>query len=360
MGIPRRFVSGHVARSPLEQLRELGEHAAVNAPADVYGRGGAVEQLEQRVAGLLGKPAAMFFAKGVTAQLAVLRVHAQRAGCDTVAVHPASHLDLDEANAIERVGGLRVVRVGRHMPFDAAALAAVTEPLAAVVVELPLRRAGYLLPPLDDLRAIAAQCAARGIACHIDGARLWESAAGYGIPVDALAALGDTVYVSFYKGLGGLGGAVLAGPEDVVRALAVWKTRLGGDLYTSWPQAVSALAGLDRHLGRMPRYVERARALAARLADTPVGNPPTVNPPIVNPSAPHVNAFHLWIAQSPERLTGRHAAFVEASGVKLFNTILPAPLVDHGIAEVVIGDGSDGWTIDEAAGWITAFVEAGR
>jgi threonine aldolase len=70
---------------------------------------------------------------------------------------------------------------------------------------------------------------------HCDGARLWEAAAGYGRPPAELAALFDTTYVSFYKGLGALSGCCLAGPEDVVDEVRGWRRRLGGTLFGLWP-----------------------------------------------------------------------------------------------------------------------------
>ena len=117
-----RFLSHHGMESPVAALRRLPRLAPADEPADAYGIGGAVERLEARTATLLGKPAARFFIKGVTAQFCSLRVHAETAGNTAVAMHPLGHLDHDEANAIERVGGLRAVRLGRYQPFDAAAL----------------------------------------------------------------------------------------------------------------------------------------------------------------------------------------------------------------------------------------------
>ena len=161
-----------------------------------------------------------------------------------------------------------------------------------------------------------------------------------------MAALADTVYISFYKGLGGVGGAAVAGPARTIEALKVWRLRHGGTLYTAFPLAISALAGIERQLPRMPLYLERSRALAARIGA----------PAIVNPTTPHTNAFQLWIEGSPAELAERHRAFARAHGVWLFNNFMPSPLTSRSIAEIVVGDGSDGWTIDEAAGWIATFL----
>src|SRR5262249_10552649 len=157
---------------------------------------------------LLGKPASVFFMKGVIAQQCVLRVRAQDARELNVALHPSSHIVTDEARGLELLHGLRTIPIGRHFPFTADDLARIVEPIACVVVELPLRRAGYLLPAWDELKAISDWCRRHSVPLHLDGARLWEAAAGYHRTPAEVAALADSVYVSFYKGLGALAGCV--------------------------------------------------------------------------------------------------------------------------------------------------------
>jgi threonine aldolase len=340
------ILSGHRPLRPDAWLRDLAAMPEAEAPADFYGEGGAVAALETRTAALLGKARGLFVIKGVIAQLAALKVYADRAGTTNIAIHPLGHMDMDEGNALEKTGNLTPIRLGRFQPFGVSALEALSEPLAAVVVELPLRRAAYALPPLDTLRAISTWCRDRRIPLHFDGARIWEAAAGYGVALAELAALADSVYVSFYKGLGGPGGAMICGPEAFVRALPAWKGRFGGNLYTAFPYALGALAGLDRQLPRMPDYVARARALAAALQ-------PHL---LVNPAEPPVNAFQLLLPGEPSELAGRNRRFAEAKGIWLFNHFGDSPLAGHATAEVSIGDASDGWDVPQAAGWIHEFA----
>ena len=345
---PRRL-SQHRLLPAAEVLRALADQPSAAEPVDLYGAGGAPALVEQRTSELLGKPAAMFFIKGMIAQMCVLRAAADRARTPNVVIHPMSHIDLDEQDAAWRLHDLRPIRLGKHAPFTLAQLQAVTEPIAAVVVELPLRRSGYLLPPLDELRAISAWARKAGVHLHFDGARLWEAAAGYGIGLDELAALADSVYVSFYKGLGGLGGAAVAGDAAFIESLAVWKTRHGGNLYRVFPYAISALAGIDAHLPRMPAYVGRARALAETLASEPRL--------IVTPHGPDANAFHLLLPGSVEELTRRNRAFAEQNGIWLFNGFLESSVVGRSVGEVVIGEASDDYDVAEAAGWIRDFLD---
>jgi threonine aldolase len=340
------ILSGHKPQRPDQWLRALAAMPSAQRPADFYGAGGAVAELEARTAALLGKEAGLFVIKGVIAQLAVLKARAEQAGTGNVAVHPLSHIILDEGGAIERVAGLAPVRISRFAPFGVAEIEAVSDRLAAVVVELPLRRAGYLLPPLDELRGISAFCRARGIPLHFDGARIWEAAAGYGIGLAELAALADSVYVSFYKGLGAPGGALVAGDESFLRTLPAWKGRFGGNLFTAFPYALGGLAGLDTHLPRMGDYVARARALAAALGDALT----------VNPSPPQANAFQLLLPGAPAIWTARNRRFAEERGIWMFSGFGDAPIAGHSTGEIVIGDNSDGYTITEAARWTAEFV----
>ncbi len=297
----RKILTHHRGATPAVSLADMAQSAYSKLEGDVYGEGGAVTSLEERVAKLLAKPRALFFFKGVIAQLCVLRLRAEEQASNLVALHPLSHIDYDEANALEHMHNLRPLRLGRSEPFTAAQLGEITEKMSSVVVELPLRRAGYLLPSWEELTAISAWCHKQGIPLHFDGARLWEAAAGYGRSLAEVASLADSVYVSFYKGLGGLAGCVVAGESDFIEKLKIWKTRHGGNVFTSYPCAVKAHMGLDHYLGKFPQYVERARALAPRIAG--------ISPLRVYPSRPDTNAFHILVPGRPEQLAKAHRAF---------------------------------------------------
>lgn len=346
----RYVLTHHRWVSPPAILAEMAQSPYAKLDPDDYGDGGAIAVLEERVAKLLGKPRSLFFFKGVMAQLCVLRVLADYRGSRCVALHPLSHIDFDEANAAEHMHDLRPVRLGHAAPFTAKELGEVTEKLAAVVVELPLRRAGYLLPSWDELTAISAWCRTQGVPLHIDGARLWEAAAGYGRSLDEVAALADSVYVSFYKGLGGIAGCAVAGEPAFIEKLKVWKTRHGGNVFTSYPHAVKALMGLDRYLPAFTGYVDRARSLAAKVAAIPGL--------IIYPERPHANAFNILLRGKPDEIAERHRAFSRENSVWLFNTLSEAPVPGHTIAEIVTGDASESYTDDQAAAWIGSFARS--
>lgn len=266
-----RFVNGDGPRDVATLLSQIPSDTAL----DVYGVGGVVEELEAEVAHLLGKERALFLPTGVMAQQATLRVHADRRHRTNVAFHPMCHLRTHEENAFARLHGLTEVLAGSRFspqaPVTRATLEEIREPLAALLLELPQRDIGGYLPTWRELGAQVEWAHERGAAVHLDGARLWEAApyyaAGAKKNLAEVSALFDSVYVSFYKGLGGISGSCVAGDTDLIDELSIWRTRHGGRAYMLWPYAASALTVLRERRGDMARYYRRARALATRLRE---------------------------------------------------------------------------------------------
>lgn len=328
---------GHGPKSARAWTEALANNPDLDLALDVYSEGPAFDRLEAETAALLNKPAALFFHKGITAQLAAFLVHADRTGHRAVALHGRSHLAQDESDALDRLCHLHAVRTGSiDVPFTAADLTALAQPLAAVTVELPLRRAGFLATPWSELEAIASWCRARNTPFHLDGARIWEVAPYYGKTLAEISDLSDTIYVSFYKGLGGMGGCVLAGSRDFIDACRPWRNRFGGDLPTIYPYLLTALAGLRRHLPQMPAYYAKAVSLADALAVIPGTR--------LLPSRPHGNSFTLEIDVPPAALEQAHARHAAATSAWLFNRFIPTAFADRSRVEIVVGEASLGWS----------------
>jgi threonine aldolase len=334
-----RFLMGRGRPSPgqmLDEIASLGDELG----GDVYGAGGAVTAIEAQVQELLGKPAAVFMPSGTMAQQIALRVHADRSGRRVVAFHPTCHLELHEDKAYQRLHGLvgRPVGNAREL-MTAEDLAAVKEPLAAVVFELPQREIGGLLPSWQDLRAQTAAVRETGAAVHLDGARLWECTTFYGRALHEIAALFDSVYVSFYKGLGGLAGCCLAGDDLLVAEAREWRSRHGGTLYALWPYAAAGLVGLRDRLPQMPRYVEHARAIATALHD--------VDGIDVRPDPPQTPMMHLHLLTDAE--TYRAGALRLVSEEKLWVGLrsATAELPGWRRVELTIGDATLDFTPDQ-------------
>ncbi|WBQ07660.1 threonine aldolase family protein [Kribbella sp. CA-293567] len=332
-----RWLSGRRV-PPADALRALAD-AATEAERDGYGAGGEVAVLEQEVAELLGKPAAVFLPTGILAQQSVLRVFADRAGTQRVAVHGLSHLLVHELNALEEVHHLRPERMTSEprqpRPDE---LAAIPGKLAAVTLELPLRDAGFVLPSWDELVVFAAACEARGVPLHLDGARLWESTPYLEHDLAEVAALATTVYVSFYKGLGGLSGAALAGPADVIAEVRRWQRRLGGNLYTLFPYAVSAREGLRTVLPQMGDLHAHAVELAEALQSKGFR---------VFPEPPHTNSFRLFAPRPAEQLEFAAVRRMEATRESLGWTWRAADVPGWSWTELVVTPGTLQWRVDE-------------
>jgi len=300
---------------------------------DTYGQGGVVADLEAEICRLLDKPAAVFLPSGTMAQQAVLRVHADARSRRTVVFHPMCHLDQHEEQAYQRLHGLIGRPAGgrdRLMTLDD--LTAIAEDPAALLIELPQRDIGGQQPDFDELTAQVAWAGERGAAAHLDGARLWESAAGYGRPPAEIAALFDTVYVSFYKGIGALPGCCVAGPDDIVKQVREWRRRMGGTLFGLWPNAASALACLAVRLPRFPAYLEHARAIASATADIPGLT--------VIPDPPQVPMLHMLLRVTKAQYADAAQRLAKDRGIWTPPTIMatPDPCVQR--LELSVGDGT--------------------
>ena len=203
-------------------------------------------------------------------------------------------------------------------------------------------------PDWDDLRAQVDWARERGAAAHLDGARLWESAAGYGRPPAEIAALFDTIYVSFYKGIGALAGCCLAGPADVLAEVREWRKRMGGTLHGLWPGAASALSCLRRRLPLMSGYLGHAREIASALRGVPGVR--------VVPDPPQVSMMHLLLAATQEGFAA--AARRLAAEQHIWTWPEAMITLDPGVqrVELYVGDATRALRPDQVRDIITALV----
>ncbi|MFJ3953599.1 threonine aldolase family protein [Streptomyces libani] len=357
-----------------ETVRERLDRLAADAPAaydldswtDVYGNDdGIIGELERRTAGALGTEAAAFFPTGTMAQQVALRCWAGRTGNATVAGHPLSHMEVHERDAWAVVSGLRMVHpTNAPRPPTAAEIYDLPEPFGALALELPLRDAGFVLPAWDELTATVEAARDREAVVHFDGARLWECGPHFDRTLPEIAALADSVYVSYYKSLGGISGAALAGTEEFVEEARAWRHRYGGQLFQQWPAALAALAGLDRELPRLPEYVARAKAVARALDEgLAEAGVPWFR---VRPGAPHTHQFQVWLPHPAELLNEAVVRQAEETGTALFgNWYEPGPAGPPGVAltEITVGTSALGWTDDairSAAREFADFVDGVR
>jgi threonine aldolase len=239
---------------------------------DQYGEDPTVNRLQERMAELLGKEAALFMPSGTMANQVALKL-LTRPG-DDVIVGDEAHIVWHEAGAAAANSGVQFTVVGRGGLFTAADLRAaykapghvVFPATTLVAVENTHNRGGGVVFPQDDAVAIAAAARELGIGSYLDGARLFNAAAASGSSLAALAAPFDIVGVALSKGLGCPVGSLIGGRRaDMVRAVRA-RRMFGGALRQAGILAAAGLYALDHHLTRLAEDHANARLIAERVA----------------------------------------------------------------------------------------------
>lgn len=341
-------------RERLALLDAAGDVYDLDRTADMYGNG-VVETLEERTAAVLGTEAAAFFPTGTMAQQVALRCWAARTGNPAVALHALSHPEMYERHAFSQVSGLRPVRLtSEPRQPTAEEVRGLDEPFGALMLELPLREAGFLLPSWEELEEVTGAARAREAVVHFDGARLWESTAHFGRPVDEIAALADSVYVSYYKSLGAYGGAAIAGPAALIDEAKAWRHRYGGQLFQQFPTALSALVGLERELPRLPEYVRHARVVAAALREGfAAAGVPWAR---VHPEEPHTHEFQVWLPYEVDVAAEAAVRQGEQTGALLFARAWDRGGPGLAVTEIEVRAAALEWTADDVHGAVADFV----
>jgi threonine aldolase len=243
---------------------------------DVYGEDPSVNRLQERVALLLGKPAALFFPSGTMANQAALRVHT-RPGEVVIAARDA-HVLRAEGGAASALSGLQIETIGgggAFTPEEVRGALAPNDvhcaPTTLLAVENTHNAAGGRVLAPDVLEAVARAAREAGLALHCDGARLWNAAVALGVAPAALAAPFDTVSVCLSKGLGAPLGSLVAGSPELVERLRRIRKQLGGGMRQAGVVAAAGLFALDHHLPRLAEDHANARRLARGLAEIGCG-----------------------------------------------------------------------------------------
>jgi len=250
---------------------------------DVLGDDPTVARLEARIAGMLGKEAAVFVPSGTMANQLAIRVACGPG--DEIIAHSDSHIIHYETGAPAALTGamVRTVEGGGGL-FDAASVRAavrtrnVHHPVSRMlVVENTQNRGGGTVWPMDRWEAVAAEARAHELHVHVDGARLFNACVAGGYPADAFARLANSVSVCFSKGLGcPVGSALVGGAGFIVRARR-FRKMFGGGMRQSGLLAAAAIFALERNVARLADDHANARELARGIAGIP-GLRPIVAP----------------------------------------------------------------------------------
>ncbi|HEX6938465.1 MAG TPA: GntG family PLP-dependent aldolase [Longimicrobiales bacterium] len=258
---------------PTPAMREAIARAEVGD--DVLGDDPTVRRLEERVAELLGKEAALFFPSGTMANQTAVAV-LTTPGSEAI-IEATGHILDWEGGAPAHWAGVQL----RPVPtpdglLTADHVAAAIRPAGRMAIRTSLiclenthNAAGGKVMPLETLRSIRALAERQGIPVHLDGARLWNASIATGIPEATFAAEADTVMVTLSKGLGCPVGSLLAGPAALIDEAWHVRRRHGGGMRQAGILAAAGLYALDHHRERLAEDHARARLLADRLEGVP-------------------------------------------------------------------------------------------
>jgi threonine aldolase len=253
---------------PSEGMRRA--MAAADVGDDVYLEDPTAKKLQERAAEVLGKEASLFVPTGTMANQIAVLIHC-RPG-DEVIVSEGAHCYFYESGAGAALAGAQFMVAGTGGTFTADEMEAACKPPAyylprtrMVGIENTHNRAGGKIFPQDQVVAIAERARGKGLAVHIDGARIWNAHVATGIPVATLTAPADSASACFSKGLGAPAGSVIAGSKDFIDQARRLRKMLGGGMRQVGVLCAAALYALDNHLSRLPEDHANAKRLADRL-----------------------------------------------------------------------------------------------
>ena len=253
----------------LTSAREVAE--------DNYLLGGEIESFERQWAGLLGKETAVFMPSGTLANQLALRVLAGTKR--RVILQEMSHIYNDTGDACQTLsnltliplapGGATFTRVDVEAVLTRTASGRVAADVGAIAIESPIRRLSGQMFDWNEAQRIAVLARERGIAMHLDGARLFIASAYTKIAPKEYAAAFDTVYVSLWKYFNCGQGAILAGPKRVLDGMFHVRRMFGGNLATGWAAAVIARHYMDGYIERLQAAVRVSEDVFAALSRHP-------------------------------------------------------------------------------------------
>ncbi len=248
--------------------------AAADVGDDVYGEDPTVNRLEAVAAARFGKQAAVFVPSGTMANQIAIRVHTQPG--DGVIAGVGAHLWLYEGGAAAALSGVQISLVGEDGFFGADDVREEIAPddphfprTRLVCVENTHNSSGGRVFPFEAIREISAVARERGLAMHLDGARIFNAEAATGTAVAGWAAEFDSVAFCLSKGLGAPVGSLLTGSRELVRRARRFRKQFGGAMRQAGILAAAGLFALEHHTKRLSDDHANARRLAAGLAELP-------------------------------------------------------------------------------------------
>ena len=271
---------------------------------DVFGEDPTVNRLQEKVAELLGKEAALFVPSGTMSNQICVRAHTQPG--DELLCETTCHIYNNEAGAPAALSGVTCRTLeGDYGVLDVTQLEGKVRPAddhqvhtRLVCLENTHNRGGGRVYPLEKIQAISTWAHKGGLAMHLDGARLWNAVVATGIQLLDWARPFESVSVCFSKGLGAPLGSALAGSREFVTRARRIRKMFGGGMRQAGIAAAACLFALEHHLDRLAEDHQNARVIAQAIADTPG----------LRLDPPEVETNLIWFEVDPDLGTARAVA----------------------------------------------------
>jgi len=255
-------------------LSELSKGGAIKS--DSYSNGGIVEELENKMAKVLGKEAAVYMPTGTLANHIAVRKLAENK--TRVIVQAESHLYNDSGDMAQVLSGLNLIPLAKGKATFAldevkaeiarSSNGKVTTEVGVISIETPIRRVQNKVFDFSEMKAISDFAKQQKIKMHLDGARLFNACVHMEKSPAEVANLFDTVYVSLYKDFNAASGAILAGSKEFCEELYHTRRMFGGSQPSAWPFAAVALQYVDSFLEDYKNSVKKAEELFKMLEDS--------------------------------------------------------------------------------------------
>lgn len=266
------FRSDTVTNPSAEMRRAIAE---AEVGDDVFGDDPTVIALEEKVAEMLGKQAALFFPSGVMSNQTALLAHTQPG--DEILLEADCHIFYYESSGpavhahcmVRPIEGVNGALTGEMIARRIRPQDIHQARTRLVCVENTHNRAGGRIYPIAKMREVWEVARAHGLKVHLDGARIFNAAVALGEPVTKWTALADTVNICLSKGLGAPVGSMLAGDAETIERCRLIRKRLGGGMRQVGILAAAGLYALEHNIVRLAEDHANARRLAEGLVGLP-------------------------------------------------------------------------------------------
>lgn len=257
---------------PSKEMREVIASAPVGD--DQFGEDPTINLLQEKIAGMLGKEAALWMATGTMANQVALRTLTNPG--DDVIVSRESHAVWHETGAAAANSGVQFTEIGSNGIFSVDDFLSSIKPAGHIIlppttlvqIENTHNRSGGIVFPSDEAAKICAAAKKINISAYLDGARLWNAAVAENKTVKELAEPFDLVSVAFSKGLGAPGGSMLAGNKEIINKALRYRRMSGGAMRQVGLFAAACIYAVDNNFKRLEQDHINAGIIAGRLAES--------------------------------------------------------------------------------------------